>query len=281
MDAQQVTVQEEDLETLPAGDNDDNYAEQDLTWQPPAVQYVVPLPERLHVPIYTVGKEQVGTIWLHDRVFGHDQVRVDLIKRAVDYIRAKIRGRRMALTKNIGRITGSTRKLRQQKGLGRARVGHGRPPQFRGGAVAHGPSNQTDYGRTKLNKKVRKLALQHVLSQKLQEGNLIVWDTLARMTSHKTKEVAQLLNQWKIGGIPDRSDNVSALILDEYKGDGNTAIESFHGVPVPFFLAVSNLPRVSVGNLGQHGNVYDILRHTKLVITLDALAQLERNLKAH
>jgi large subunit ribosomal protein L4 len=247
------------------------------------ISCVVPLPDRLHVPVRDlVEGSEVGTLWLEPTVFGRDPIRIDLIKRAVDYHRAKKRGRRTAVTKTIGQVSGSGRKIRQQKGTGRARVGHGRPPHFRGGAKAHGPKNVTDYGNTKLNKKVRKQALCHALSQKLKEGNLVLLSNL-EVPSHKTKELLTILQQWNVGG----SDGSSALLLDHYfpseehdgaGGGGGGSSASYRGVPVNLYVASRNIPKIIVGN-SHKANVYELLRNEKLMLTLEALSVLEHRLK--
>lgn len=266
---------------------------EELVVVPETVVYAVPLPERLHVKIHTlfpvVNEEedetedeetdlnQVGSIWLNETVFGCDPIRVDLLKRAVDYYRAKKRGRRKAKTKTIGEVSGSGRKLRRQKGTGQARVGHSRPPHFRGGAKAHGPKNVTDYGNTKLNKKVRRLALMNALSQKLKEGNLLLFNQFYDLPSHKTSQLVRLLSPWKIGAKHDQG-GTSALILDHYyPEDGEHEATPYNGVPLNLFLASSNVPNVTVGN--EHSiNVYDILKHEKLVLTLAVLERLEKRL---
>ena len=158
----------------------------------------------------------------------------------------------------------------------------------RGGAKAHGPKNNTDYGNIKLNKKVRKLATRHVFSQKLKEGNLILLNHMHELPTHKTNDLARLLSAWKIGGIHGRS----AIILDHYYNkseddskllDGITdnAMPSSHaGVPTNLQVAARNIPGLKVAN--SHGaNVYDILKHEKLFITLAALEQIESRLKLY
>ena len=92
---------------------------------------VVPLPDRLLVSVLDKNDltSSVGTISLHPVVFGQETVRVDLLKRVVLYYRNNKRGKRYpARTKTISEVSGSGRKLRQQKGMGQARVGHSRPP---------------------------------------------------------------------------------------------------------------------------------------------------------
>lgn len=253
----------------------------------------IPLPERLTVPIKTLfvpDPSQLNTsasYTLHSSVFGRSPIRIDLLKRSVDYFRAKKRGRRTAVTKTISQVSGSGKKLRPQKGSGKARVGHSRPPHFRGGAKAHGPKNVTDYGNTKLNKKVRKLALAHALSQKLLEGNLIVLEQLYELPTHKTADLARRLSWLHLGGKhalrADVPTSRSALILDHYhietNGDESQETASSHrGVPLNLWVGAQNIPHITVGDHHQ-ANVYDILKHEVLVLTVAAVEQLEERLK--
>ncbi len=104
-------------------------------------------------------------------------------------------------------------------------------------------------------KTVRKLALKIALSSKQAEGKLIVLD-VAKAKSHKTKDMAKTLAGLGL---------TSALIIDET-------------VDQNFIRAVGNIPNMDV--LPQKGiNVYDILRRDVLVLTKDAVAQLEARLK--
>lgn len=237
-------------------------------------QFVIPLPDRLKVDIYHKGDGSVaGTVWLEDALFGADPIRIDLIKQSVDYIRNKIRGRRKAKTKTISEVSGSGRKVKQQKGTGGARAGHSRPAHWRGGAKAHGPKNTTDYGNVKMNKKTKRLAMVSVLSQKLKEGNLIVMDDL-ELDSHKTGPWSSLLSEsFGIGG----KDGASALIVDHHvhdQDDDDNAHASFHGVPINLWVASGNVAKVKVVNQ-RFANVYDILRKEKLVLTLGAIKAME------
>jgi large subunit ribosomal protein L4 len=196
--------------------------------------------------------ETVGEIELDEAVFGLP-VRADLLARAVNWQLAKRRaGTHKA--KSISDISGTTKKPYRQKGTGRARQGSMRSPQFRGGAVIFGPvvrSHEHD-----LPKKVRKLALRTALSAKLAEGKLVVLDA-ASVGSHKTKELA--LRFGKLGFA-------SALIIDGANLDQN------------FQRAARNIPLVDL--LPEQGaNVYDILRRDTLVLTRNAVEQLEARLK--
>jgi hypothetical protein len=82
----------------------------------------------------------VGSIQLPSDIFGKYPIRTDIIHRVVVYQRNKKRGKRNggARTKTISEVSGSGKKMRQQKGTGMARCGHKRPPHWRGGAKAHG-----------------------------------------------------------------------------------------------------------------------------------------------
>lgn len=273
-------------------DDDELFDEEDALIYPyrEGVVYAKPLPERLNMEIHTLFRTPslVGSIHLNESVFGLDPIRVDLLKRSVEYYRAKKRGRRNAVTKTISEVSGSGRKIRKQKGGGTARAGHSRPPHFRGGAKAHGPKNNTDYGNIKLNKKVRKLATRHVFSQKLKEGNLILLNHMHELPTHKTNDLARLLATWKIGGEAGRS----AIILDHYENkpeDDSTILNSITkdsmpsshaGIPTNLHIAARNIPRLTVTN-SYGANVYDILKHEKLIITLSALEQIEARLKIY
>jgi large subunit ribosomal protein L4 len=202
--------------------------------------------------VKNLNNEEVGEIDLDESVFGVP-LRTDLLARMVNYQLAKRRSGNHK-TKGISEISGTTKKPHRQKGTGRARQGSLRSPQFRGGAVIFGPvvrSHAHD-----LNKKVRKLALKTALSTKLAEGKLVVLEA-ATADSHKTKEMALRFKQLGL---------TSALIIDGANLDQN------------FVRASSNLPLIDV--LPEQGaNVYDILRRDTLVLTRNAVEQLEARLK--
>jgi large subunit ribosomal protein L4 len=157
-------------------------------------------------------------------------------------------------TKGISEISGTTKKPYKQKGTGHARQGSTRSPQFRGGARIFGPvvrSHAHD-----LPKKVRKLALRHALSSKAADGKLVVVDAVVA-DSHKTKGLAAKLTALGLD---------SALILAGEQIDTN------------FALAARNLPFIDVLP-SQGANVYDILRRDTLVLSRQAVEQLEARLK--
>jgi large subunit ribosomal protein L4 len=202
--------------------------------------------------VKNLNNEAVGEIDLDESVFGVP-VRTDLIARMVNYQLAKRRAGTHK-TKGVNEIRGTTKKPYRQKGTGRARQGSLRSAPFRGGATIFGPvvrSHATD-----LTKKVRKLALKCALSSKVADGKLVVLET-ATANSHKTKALAV---QLKTLGLN------SALIIDGANLDQN------------FVRASANIPLIDV--LPEQGaNVYDILRRDTLVLTRNAVEQLEARLK--
>ena len=202
--------------------------------------------------IKNLNNEAVGEIELSDAVFGLP-ARTDLLARMVNWQLAKRRSGNHK-TKGISEISGTTKKPYGQKGTGRARQGSIRSPQFRGGATIFGPVVRSH--AHELTKKVRKLALKTALSAKAAEGKLIVLEAAAAET-HKTKELAARLATLGL---------TSALIIDGSNLDEN------------FAKASRNIPLIDV--LPEQGaNVYDILRRDTLVLTRNAVEQLEARLK--
>lgn len=206
----------------------------------------------MKIAVKTFDNTSAGEIDLDDSVFGLE-VRTDLLHRMVNWQLAKRRSGNHK-TKGISEISGTTKKPYKQKGTGHARQGSMRSPQFRGGARIFGPvvrSHAHD-----LPKKVRKLALRHALSSKAAEGKLVVVDAVVA-DSHKTKGLAAKLSALGLD---------SALILAGEQIDTN------------FALAARNLPFIDVLP-SQGANVYDILRRDTLVLSCQAVEQLEARLK--
>jgi len=201
--------------------------------------------------IVTLDNKAAGEIELNPEIFGLE-VRQDLLHRAVEWQRAKARAGTHK-TKGVSEISGTTKKPWKQKGTGRARAGSLRSPQFRGGATIFGPvvrSHEYD-----LPKKVRKLALKTALSAKQKEGTLFIIED-AKLKDIKSKKLAASFEKLGL---------TKPLIIDATP-DAN------------FVAAARNLKFVDV--LPQIGaNVYDILRHKELVLTKEAVTQLEARLK--
>jgi large subunit ribosomal protein L4 len=152
-------------------------------------------------------------------------------------------------------ISGSTRKIKKQKGTGTARAGSIKNPLFRGGGRVFGPRPKS-YS-FKLNKKLKVLARKSALTYKAKEDSILVLDDLSFKTP-KTKDFLSVLKNLKIDG--DKS-----LFVTSEK-DQNT------------FLSSRNLKNAKVITADKL-NTYDILYSHKLIISENAFDQIEKLFK--
>ena len=150
-------------------------------------------------------------------------------------------------TKNRANVSGGGSKPWRQKGTGRARQGTTRAPQWSGGGVVFGPVPRSH--EHSLNKKVRRNALRGALSLRQNEGAITVVDGL-EIGEYKTAKVASLLKGLDLSG-----GGVLIVIRD-----ADPFVER----------SARNLPHVSVLRVAGL-NVYDVLRHPKLLLTKDAV----------
>jgi large subunit ribosomal protein L4 len=113
-----------------------------------------------------------------------------------------------AQTKNRSAVRGGGKKPWAQKGGGRARAGSLRSPIFVGGGVAFGPSTNKNYDQ-KVNKKQKKLALNHALAELAANEKLFVIDTIS-IESGKTKDALAFVN-----GLGQRDVLVVKELIDD------------------------------------------------------------------
>lgn len=202
--------------------------------------------------VINLDNKAAGEIDLADEIFGA-AVRKDLLARMVNWQLAKRRAGTHKV-KTVSEVSGTTKKPYRQKGTGRARQGSLRSNQFRGGGTIFGPVVR-DHAH-KLQKKVRAAAMRSALSAKQADGKLIVLDD-AKLKEPKTKELVSRFG--KLGWS-------NVLIVGGVELDGN------------FARAAANIPNVDVLP-SQGANVYDILRRDMLVLTKEAVQNLEARLK--
>src|SRR3954470_15216814 len=124
------------------------------------------------VKVRNLKNEEVGDLNLSDAVFGAE-LNETLIHAAVRNYLANARQGTSA-TKTRGDVSGAGRKLWKQKGTGRARIASLRSPLWKGGGNVHGPQPR-DWSYS-MPKKMRKGALRSALSERLREGNLIIFE---------------------------------------------------------------------------------------------------------
>jgi large subunit ribosomal protein L4 len=158
-------------------------------------------------------------------------------------------------TKTRTEVRGGGRKPYRQKGTGRARQGSIRATQWRGGGIVFGPTPRS-YAY-KLNKKVRRLALKSVLSEKVLENAMTVVDKF-ELAAPKTKEFAAIINNLN---APKKT-----LFVVSEKEDFNNAFLSMRNIPTMMMLTAPGL------------NVYDIVNANKIIFTEAAVKDVEEAL---
>lgn len=157
----------------------------------------------------TKGKETAAKVKLADSIFGIEPNDHAIYLDVKQYLAAQRQGTHKA--KERGEITGSTRKIKKQKGTGTARAGSIKSPIFRGGGRIFGPRPRNyDF---KLNVKVKRLARKSALTYKAKENNIIVVDKMD-LNEIKTKAFMNMMSDMNIAFekvlfvLPDDNNNV-------------------------------------------------------------------------
>lgn len=150
----------------------------------------------MELEVYNIkGEKTDRTVTLNDEIFGVAPNDHAVYLDAKQYMANQRQGTHSTLEKST--ISGSTRKLKRQKGTGTARAGSIKSPLFRGGARAFGPHPRDYY--FKLNKKLKKVARKSALSYKARENNIIVVEDFTFETP-KTRSVVEMINSFKVEG---------------------------------------------------------------------------------
>lgn len=200
------------------------------------------------IDVLNIKGEKIEEITLSDNVFGvevNEHVLYEVVK---NHLANRRQGTQSAKTR--AEVRGGGRKPWKQKGTGRARQGSIRSPQWIGGGVVFAPKPR-DYSYS-LPKKVKRLAMKSALTSKLQNGEIIVLDSLA-MEMPKTKEFKAIVNNLKL--------EKKALFVMAEKNDN--VVKSARNIPGVKTALVNTL------------NVYDILNHNAFVITKAAVEKVE------
>lgn len=156
-------------------------------------------------------------------------------------------------SKERSEVSGSTKKLKRQKGTGGARSGDTNSPTIVGGGRAFGPKPR-DY-RFKLNKKVKRLARLSALYYKSQEDNVLVVEDFS-FDMPKTKNMVKVLSALKL------QDKKTLFVV-------NTDPKNF------VTLSARNLQKVKVMNAASV-NAYEVLNAKKLVFSESAIVELDK-----
>ncbi len=200
------------------------------------------------ISLFNRDGEQVGEVETQESLFGAPLKKGAVYQTAV--AQAANRRQGTASTKNRSEVRGGGAKPWPQKGTGRSRHGSTRSPIWVGGGSVFGPRPR-DYS-LKVPKKMRRAALKSVLSDKFNEGKLLLVDDYA-ISEPKTKMMAGLLEKLKVTG--------GALVV-------------LASPDMNIIKSSRNLPRVKT-TLARQLNVLDILTYNYLVMDKEALAQVE------
>ncbi len=199
------------------------------------------------VSVYNMEGKEVESIDLNDAIFGVEVNEHLLHMAVVQQLANNRQGTQKAKTRS--EVRGGGRKPWRQKGTGHARQGSIRAPQWTGGGVVFAPTPR-DYS-FKLNKKEKRAALKSALTSRVNEQKIVVVDEL-KLDEIKTKKFVEVMNNLKVEkGLVVLADN-----------DKNV-VASAKNVP---FIKTASTSTI---------NVYDILKYNTLVLTKDAVKNIE------
>ena len=200
-----------------------------------------------NVSVYNMEGQEVEKMELSDAVFGVEMNEHLVHMAVVQQLANNRQGTQKAKTRS--EVSGGGKKPYRQKGTGHARQGSTRAPQFTGGGVVFAPVPR-DY-TLKMNKKEKRTALRSVLTNRVQENQLIVVDEL-KFDAPKTKDMVKVLGNLK-------AENALVVLNDNDKNA---------------YLSGRNIDGVQMA-LTNTINVFDILNHKTLVLTKDAAKTIE------
>ncbi len=203
------------------------------------------------VNVYNTNGDQVGTIDLADEVFGAE-IKEHLFHLLVRYQLAARRSGTHA-TKQRSWVAGGGRKPWRQKGTGRARQGSTRSPQWRGGGVVFGPRPRSH--AFDVPKRVRREALRSALSQRSKDQAVVVVENLD-FPNAKTRDFVAFLRKME--------QSKALVVVPQVNESLDRVSRNVPGVAV--------VPVVGL-------NVYDILRHNTLILTVGAVGGVVERLK--
>jgi len=198
------------------------------------------------------GKETGRTITLSDSVFAIEPNNHAVYLDVKQYLANQRQGTHKA--KERAEVTGSTRKIKKQKGTGTARAGSIKNPLFKGGGRVFGPRPRS-YS-FKLNKSLKRLARKSAFTIKAKESNLIVLEDF----NFDVPNTKNFINVLKALGLENKK---SLFVL----GDSNKNV----------YLSSRNLKTSSVVTTSEL-NTYAILNANSLVLSEGALEGIEENL---
>ncbi len=206
----------------------------------------------MELTVYNIkGEKTAKTVTLNDSIFEVTPNDHAIYLDTKQYLANQRQGTHASLEKSM--VSGSTKKLKKQKGTGGARAGSRKSPLFRGGARAFGPQPR-DYS-FKLNKKLKKLARLSALAYKVKENNITVIEDF-NFETPKTRDFASVLSALNLGG------RKTLMVLPEN-------IQNI-------VLSSRNLKKAKVTRACDL-NTYDILHAQNLILLVSSVNEIEKS----
>jgi large subunit ribosomal protein L4 len=206
----------------------------------------------MELVVYNIkGEKTDKTVTLNENVFEATPNDHAIYLDTKQYLANQRQGTHASLEKSM--VSGSTKKLKKQKGTGGARAGSRKSPLFRGGARAFGPQPR-DYS-FKLNKKLKKLARLSALAYKLKENNILVIEDF-NFEAPKTSSYAAVLSALKLNGrktLLVTPENIQNIVLSS-----------------------RNLKRAKVTRACDL-NTFDILNAQNLILLVSSVNEIEKS----
>ena len=207
----------------------------------------------MELTVYKIdGSATAKTVTLNDKIFNVEPNDHAIWLDVKQYLANQRQGTHNTLERST--VSGSTRKLKRQKGTGGARAGSIKSPTIRGGATVFGP-HPRDYG-FKLNKKVKRLARFSAFTYKQQEGCITVVEDFT-FNAPRTKDYKDMLKSLNLEG------KKTLLLLPELD---NNVLRSGR-----------NLQRTDIMR-AIDANTYHVLNANNLIICESSLKELEKML---
>ena len=201
--------------------------------------------------VYNIkGEKTSKVVKLNDEVFNIEPNNHAIYLDTKQYLANQRQGTHDSLEKST--ISGSTKKLKRQKGTGGARAGSIKSPLFRGGARVFGP-HPRDYS-FKLNKKLKTLARLSAIAYKLKDNNLLVIEDF-NFDKPRTKQYIDVLAALKL------DSKKTLMVLPETNPN--------------VVLSARNLPKAKIARVSDV-NTYQILNAHSLIVFESAVSQIEQ-----
>lgn len=204
----------------------------------------------MELSIYNIGGKETGKkLALNKEIFGAEPNDHAIYLDVKQYLANQRQGTHKAKERN--EVSGTTKKLKKQKGTGGARAGSMKSPVFVGGGRVFGPRPR-DYA-FKLNKKLKRLARVSALSYKAKDNGITILEDF-NLDTAKTKNFMEILANLKLEG------KKTLLVLAESNKN--------------IYLSSRNLERSKVV-IASNLNTYDILNAQNILLTESSVGALE------